>query len=266
MNLLRIGLLAFASVLSLHAAEKPRLAVLTDIGGDPDDQQAMVRLMVYANEFRIEALIATSAGVRGQLKEPVIRPDLIKDTIHAYSEVMPNLMRHAEGWPEKEALLECVKAGNKHRERAYIGEGHDTEASAFLLRRIDAGKAGDPLNIAVWGGQTDLAQVLWKVKKERGEEGFKAFAKKFRVYDIDDQDGIAGWMRSEFPGMYYILSKAPEGADKRTGTYRGIYLTGDESLTSAKWIGEHVLSSGPRKTVSSENLDRAKPTWLHEGR
>lgn len=245
MNLLRIGLLALASVLSLHAAEKPRLAALTDIGGDPDDQQALVRLMVYANEFRIEALIATSAGIRGQLKEPVIRPDLIKDTIRAYGEVRPNLARRAEGWPTEEALLACVKAGNKHRERAFIGEGHDTEASQFLLQRIDAGKAEDPLNIAVWGGQTDLAQVLWKVKKERGDEGFRTFTGKFRVFDIDDQDGIANWMRGEFPGMFYILSKPAEGTDRRTGTYRGMYLTGDESLTSAKWIGEHVLSSGP---------------------
>jgi len=245
MKLLGICLGLLFGSLPLHAEEKPRLAVLTDIGGDPDDQQAMVRLMVYANEFRIEALVATSAGIRGQLKEQVIRPDLIKDTIRAYGEVRPYLARHAAGWPEAEALLECVKTGNKHRERAFIGEGHDTEASEFLLQRIDAGKAEDPLNIAVWGGQTDLAQVLWKVKKERGDEGFRTFVGKFRVFDIDDQDGIASWMRGEFPGMCYILSKPAEDADRRTGTYRGMYLTGDESLTSAKWIEEHVLSSGP---------------------
>ena len=42
--------------------ESPRLLVLTDIGGDPDDQQSMIRLMLYANEFDIEGLIATAAG------------------------------------------------------------------------------------------------------------------------------------------------------------------------------------------------------------
>jgi hypothetical protein len=41
------------AVLSASAAERPRLAVLTDIGGDPDDQQSLVRLMVYANESQI---------------------------------------------------------------------------------------------------------------------------------------------------------------------------------------------------------------------
>ena len=50
--------------LSLAAAERPRLAVLTDIGGDPDDQQSLVRLMHYANEFELELLVATA--VRGR--------------------------------------------------------------------------------------------------------------------------------------------------------------------------------------------------------
>ena len=62
----------------LNAAERPRLAVLTDIGADPDDQQSMIRLMVYANEFDLELLIATGAGTPGELKEAITRPDLIR--------------------------------------------------------------------------------------------------------------------------------------------------------------------------------------------
>jgi predicted outer membrane protein len=53
------------------AAEKPRLAVLTDIGGDPDDRQSMIRVMVYANEFEIEALVASAAGTPGELKQSI---------------------------------------------------------------------------------------------------------------------------------------------------------------------------------------------------
>jgi hypothetical protein len=48
-------------------AQEPRLLVLTDIG-DPDDQQSMIRLMVYANEFVIEGLVATASGTPGELK------------------------------------------------------------------------------------------------------------------------------------------------------------------------------------------------------
>lgn len=230
---------------SLAAADKPRLAILTDIGGDPDDRQSMVRLMVYANEFDIELLLASAAGTPGELKVAVTKPELIREIIAGYEAVLPNLRKHAEGWPEPEALRQRVKSGNPRRGRDFIGEGHDTEGSRELIRLVDAGRAERPLNIAIWGGQTDFAQALWRVKHERGAEGLAAFAKKMRVYDINDQDHIADWMRGEFPGLNYILAKAPQGRDKREGTYRGIYLTGDESLTSREWIEANVKPCGP---------------------
>jgi hypothetical protein len=227
------------------AAERPRLAVLTDIGGDPDDQQSLIRLMVYSNEFEIEALIASASGTPGELKQAVTRPDLIREIIDGYARVLPNLEKHARGWPEAEQLRQRVRSGNPQRGRKFIGAGHDTEGSRMLIERIDAGTPDRPLNIAIWGGQTDLAQALWRVKHDRGDEGFASFAKKFRVYDIADQDGIADWMRGEFPGMYYILNKAPAGRDRREAVFRGMYLTGDPSLTSREWVEKNVRSTGP---------------------
>src|SRR5436190_20935032 len=95
-------LLLLVIALPVLGAERPRLCVLTDIGGDPDDQQAMVRLMVYANEFEIEGLIASASGIPGELKEAITRPDLIRATVAAYGQVLPNLLRHAPGWPTAE--------------------------------------------------------------------------------------------------------------------------------------------------------------------
>ena len=156
-----LALLLFL-ISSVHAAERPRLAVLTDIGGDPDDQQSLVRLLVYSNEFEIEALIASSAGTLNELKEPTTRTDLIKQTIEAYGQVRPNLQKHASGWPEPAQLLKVVRTGSVQRGRDAIGAGKETEASKLLIERIDAGTADRPLNIAIWGGQTDLAQALWR--------------------------------------------------------------------------------------------------------
>src|SRR6187397_1743859 len=98
-----LAALCFSAVI-INAAERPRLAVLTDIGGDPDDQQSMVRLMVYANEFDLELLIASAAGTPGELKQAITRPDLIRQTVDAYGKVLPNLKRHASGWPEAAEL------------------------------------------------------------------------------------------------------------------------------------------------------------------
>lgn len=230
---------------SLSAAERPRLLVLTDIGGDPDDQQSMIRLMLYSNEFDIEGLVASASGTPGELKRAVTRPDLIREIVVAYGQVRSNLLKHADGWPETEFLLGRIKTGNPQRGRSHIGEKHDTEGSQWIIERVDAGTPERPLNIAIWGGQTDLAQALWRVQADRGAGGLAEFIKRFRVYDIADQDGIAEWMWSAFPDMFYILSKAAKGRDKREAVFRGMYLTGDEALTSREWIDRHVRSSGP---------------------
>jgi hypothetical protein len=42
-------LLVFLSLATF--ATKPRIIVLTDIGGDPDDEESMVCFLLYSNEF-----------------------------------------------------------------------------------------------------------------------------------------------------------------------------------------------------------------------
>jgi len=227
------------------AGLRPRLLVLTDIGGDPDDQQSMIRLMAFANEFDIEGLIASASGTPGELKKEITQPHLIRQIVEAYGKVLPNLRQHAEGYPPAEELIAKIKSGNPHRGWKNVGDAHDTEGSQWI---VQAGMRDDPrpLNIVIWGGQTDLAQALWRVRADRGEDGLRRFIGKLRIYDINDQDGIAERMWQAFPGMFYILAKAPPGVDRREGAYRGMYLGGDISLTSRQWIDEHVrVGHGP---------------------
>jgi hypothetical protein len=252
---------------------RPRLLVLTDIGGDPDDQQSMIRLMVHANEFEIEGLIATASGTPGELKEKRTRPDLIREIVTAYGQVQPQLAEHAPGFPPVAELLARIKSGNPQRGRAAVGEAHDTDGSRWI---IACGDKPDrrPLDIVIWGGQTDLAQALWRVRQERGAAGLQQFQARLRVYDIADQDGIFAWMSSEFAGMFYVLGQAPPGQDKRLGVFRGMYLTGDESLTARAWIDEHVCRNHgplgapyPPKTWTAPNPHSAlkegdTPSWL----
>lgn len=233
------------SLADQSVTERPRLLVMTDIGGDPDDQQSLVRLMVYSNQFQIEGLVATASGTPGELDVAVTRPDLIREIVTGYGKVRERLAVHEQGWPETKALMKLIKSGNPHRGLDRIGDEHDTEGSNWIIQQVDAGTQRRPLNITIWGGQTDLSQALWRVRKDRGPEGLADFVRRFRVYDIADQDGIANWMQEEFPGMFYILSRAMPGEDKRTAVFRGMYLTGDESLTSRDWIDKYVRSTGP---------------------
>jgi hypothetical protein len=252
---------------------RPRLLVLTDIGGDPDDQQSLVRLLVHANEFDIAGFIASAAGTPGELKEKHTRPDLIRQEIEAYGKVLPRLKVHAPGFPEAKRLLEAVKSGNPNRGRAFIGEGHDTEGSRWIITCVD--KPGPrPLNLCIWGGQTDLAQALWRIRKDRSPAELKTFLSRLRIFDTNDQDKIHNWIISEFPSLFYILAQVADGGDRRQGGYRGIYLTGDESLTSRDWIDEHVRKDHgplgelyPPKTWTAPNPHGAMkegdtPSWF----
>jgi hypothetical protein len=267
-------ILSLPSSGSANLANRPRLLVLTDIGGDPDDQQSMIRLMLYANEFDLEGLIATASGIPGELKESVTKPHLIREIVEAYGQARPNLIKHAEGYPTAGDLLARVKSGNPHRGRAAIGEGCDSEGSRWIIAVVDRADAR-PLNIAIWGGQTDLAQALWRVKQERGEAGLSVFIPKLRIYDVGDQDRIADFIWKEFPGLFYVLGQAPRGRDMREGVYRGMYLGGDESLVSRAWmetnIRQHHGPLGalyPPRTWTAPNPHSAikegdTPSWFY---
>src|SRR5215212_2608234 len=51
---------------------KPRIIIETDAGGDPDDEQSLVRFLVYANEWDIEGIIANRPKARdGENVNPV---------------------------------------------------------------------------------------------------------------------------------------------------------------------------------------------------
>lgn len=229
----------------LPTDEKPRLLILTDIGGDPDDQQSLIRLLLYAHALDIEGIIATAAGTPGELGEAIIRPDLIKEIILAYGKVRDNLTKHQLDYPRADSLLALIKRGNPERGLTTVQQGKLHEGAEWIIQVADRPDPR-PLNIAIWGGQSELAQALQKVKSNRSPKEYQEFIARLRIYDIADQDGIYSWMMERFPGLFYVLNKAPEGEDKRNAVFRGMYLGGDESLTSREWIDTHVRKNhGP---------------------
>ncbi|MDZ7639960.1 MAG: DUF1593 domain-containing protein [Bryobacterales bacterium] len=260
--------------------ERPRLIVLTDIGGDPDDHQSLIRLMVFSNEFDIEGLFASASGTPGELKQAAVRPDLIREVVEAYGKVRENLAAHDPRYPSASSLLAVVRAGDPHRRLLSVGEGHDTDASLAIVAaadRID----GRPLNIAIWGGAHDLAQALWHVRKHRSPEALSRFVGKLRVHSIEHQDETGPWITTSFPELFFILSSSNAGVslenrlprDRRLSVYRGMYLGGDMSLTSRDWIDANVRTNPlgaiyPMKTWTAPNphgvmKEGDTPSWFY---
>ena len=64
---------------------RQRVVVMMDIANEPDDQMSMVRFLVYANQYDVEGLVATtSTWMRTK-----VRPDVIHALIDAYRQVQP---------------------------------------------------------------------------------------------------------------------------------------------------------------------------------
>lgn len=193
--------LAFSQTpLTFEEPVKQRVFVLTDITNEPDDQQSLVRFLVYANEYDIEGIVATtSTHMQNQ-----VRQDKVEELIRNYGKVKANLDLHAPGFPGMDQLLSVTSQHLPVFSMDGVGEGKDSPGSELLIKAID--KADDrPLWVSVWGGANCLAQALWKVKNTRSEVELKQFVDKIRVYAISDQDFAGPWIRHNFPGIFYIV-------------------------------------------------------------
>lgn len=182
MHLLR--LMSFACVViavisSLQAAESPaRLRVLieTDAGGDPDDEQSLVRFLLYTNEWDVEGLIANRPAARDGENENPVRTGLgiVQRQIDAYAECYPRLVQHDPRYPPPDEL----------RSRTVAGYPDVDDGVQLLIAAVDRDDPR-PLWFCNWGTDDGAAlsclrRALDRVRQERGPEGYARF--KARIY------------------------------------------------------------------------------------
>lgn len=230
--------------------QKPRVIALTDITNEPDDEESMVRFLVYSNEYDVEGLIATtSVWLRNK-----IRPENIVERVKAYGQVRNNLLKHAPGFATEDQLLSVVKKGLPEFGMEGVGKGKTSEGSNHIIKVVD--KADDrPVWISVWGGANCLAQALWDVRETRSPEELDKFVAKLRVYTISDQDNSGRWMRHNFHNLFYIVSPSTvDHHEYHKATWTGIggdrhYKNGPGHkfhLVQNPWLEENIIKNhGP---------------------
>ena len=230
-KLLSLAAIILTTVMAAHPTAyggelKPRLVVLTDIAPgniEPDDMESMVRLMTYADQVEIEALITTIGWNCDPY--PVEWADSLQRVINAYELDVKNLMKRSgqknflpvaaeQGsqevgyWPSANYLRSRVAMGSRRAGIGVIGSDNSSAGSDLIIRLADEDDPR-PLWIASWGGANTLAQAIWQVKQQRTVEELRKFLGKLRVYTITDQDmqynmrmnraySSHQWMRHEF--------------------------------------------------------------------
>ena len=236
----------FWALLLFHAGARERVLVLTDISNEPDDEQSLVRFLVYSNEYQIEGIIATTSQYLR--KKP--REDLIRRQIAAYSTVKDKLSVHADQYPDARKLLKVTATGQPGYGMTSVGEGRQSPGSRLLLEAADRDHE-KPLWISVWGGANTLAQALFDARRQRSADELKKLVSRLRVYTISDQDDAGRWLRQEFPGLFYIVTPSSSWKEYYRATWTGI--SGDRYYRNAPmvdfhlvdnpWLEEHVIKT-----------------------
>jgi hypothetical protein len=230
-------------------AGKPRVVVISDIGNEPDDQMSFVRLLMYSNEFDIEAMIATTSTWQREKTHA----ETMRELIDAYGEVRRNLVLHAKGWPEPAELKSHVFTGQSAYGMAAVGEGKSSEGAKAIARAAEREDAR-PLWVCIWGGAGTLAQALMDLKAGHSPVELAKLVTKLRVYSISDQDDAGPWIRREFPELFYIVSPSTAtSGEYAAATWTGVsgdryYRNGegaDATTVTNEWLDENIRSKGP---------------------
>lgn len=203
-----ITVLFFAIALNANE-DKHRLVILADMGNEPDEEQQIFHLLMYANEFDIEGLIAvTGKFLNPNSPKPEkqrLYPELFVNLIKGYSKVYDNLQIHASGWPEPDYLLSIVKQGQKGYGFEDVGEGKSSPGSE-LLEQILTRDDPRPVYIVVNAGSNTLAQALFDLERKLSEKEFSRCIKKMRVYENGAQDNAGAYICHHYPGIFWIRS------------------------------------------------------------
>ncbi|WP_035467816.1 DUF1593 domain-containing protein [Algoriphagus mannitolivorans] len=188
---------------------KPRTIVTTD--GEIDDVDSFIRMLLYANEFRIEGLIYSSSmwhysgdgkgtefvsememtqkmyGAKTDLRWP--GTEWMNPLLDAYESVYPKLSQHAEGFPTADYLRSLVRVGNIEFE----GEMEkDTPGSDFIKEKL-LDEDMEPIYLQVWGGTNTIARALKSIEDQykgtpEWEAVYQKVSDKAILYAILDQD------------------------------------------------------------------------------
>lgn len=247
---------------------KPRIIITAD--PELDDNNSLIRLILYATDLEIEGLIYASSqfhwkgdGKGTKWFVPGREYDrfgmnacpctswrwaederFIHEIVEGYEKVYPNLKTHHPDYPSPEYLQSKIRYGNIDFDDDY---SMDTPGSELIRELILDTKRG-PLFITAWGGGSTIASALKSIQDEfefttQWEAIQDKINRKVILLPSGDQDDTFGtYIRPNWPEIEIRqFSQGPNygyGAQLRASPENASYLT-------SSWMKENISDRGP---------------------
>jgi len=184
-------------------SSKFRVIIETDAGGDPDDEQSLVRFLLYTNEWDVEGIICTRPHTKrdeNRNTEPT-GLDIVRKQLKAYAAVYDKLKQHGH-FPHPDELWGRTVAGYDDRD----------DGVRLIISALDRDDPR-PIWFSNWGtneGTTSsLKRALDQILKGRGPEAYAKCKQKLRLCS-DDKFGDHTtklepawklWVYTKYPDM-----------------------------------------------------------------
>lgn len=256
--------------LAAQQAGEPRPRIIITADPELDDNNSLIRCLLYSSDVKIEGLIYASSQFHwkgdGQGTKWFIpgreynrfgldmcpceswrwaeNERFIHDAVEAYAKVYTNLRTHNPAYPSPEELLSKIKYGNIE----FDGDFSKDTPGSDLIKSLMLDNEPGQLFITAWGGQSTIARALrsiqdqyefttdWAAIKDK-------ISRKVVILPSGDQDDTyALYIKPNWPGIESRSFRGGPnfgyGAQLRATPENAAYLT-------PAWMKENVIDRGP---------------------
>ncbi len=249
-------------------AIRPRIIITAD--PELDDNNSMIRFLLYSSDLQVEGLIYTSSqfhwkgdgkGTRwfvpgreyarfGLDKCPCESwrwakdERFIHDIVDAYAKSYPNLKVHNASYPSPEELRSKIRYGNIE----FDGDISKDSPGSDLIKSLILDDKPGQLFITAWGGHSSIARALKSIQDQYQNTTqweairSKIFRKVVLLPSGDQDDMYAKYIKPNWSGIEYrTFGNGPNygyGAQLRAKPE-------DSPLLTPSWMKENILDRGP---------------------